>query len=253
MQAGKKGGAGSESPAALPVTAGQVPEKRKDYTDEERAALEAKLPKPAQKLEIPFKEGMDYLQAVSEQVHDPTSKAAVISNRVVKPELGELDLMATIRTLRAQVAEVQAGDMSQADRMLVAQAYTLDAIFSECLRMWLANQFTHHGVGQEYLKMAFKAQGQARCTWESLSKIKNPASPTFVRQANIANGPQQVNNGVSDSTTPASAPTPVREIENQPNELMGECNVLDTRAPEAAVAGDTAMGSVGKGHRSKDG
>jgi hypothetical protein len=64
-----------------------------------------------------------------------------------------------------------------------------------------------------------KARSQARTALESLSKIKNQPSPTYVRRANIANGPQQ-NNGVSENTTPATAPAPLRNAEPiRPNEL----------------------------------
>ncbi len=44
-----------------------------------------------------------------------------------------------------------------------------------------------------YMRLALKAQAQCRATLETLAKIKNP--PTlFAQQANIAHGPQQVNN-----------------------------------------------------------
>ena len=46
-----------------------------------------------------------------------------------------------------------------------------------------------------YMRLALKAQAQCRATVETLAEIKNP--PTlFARQANIAHGPQQVNNTV---------------------------------------------------------
>jgi hypothetical protein len=44
---------------------------------------------------------------------------------------------------------------------------------------------------QVNLRLAFKAQGQCRSTFETLALMKNP--PVFARNANIANGPQQVN------------------------------------------------------------
>jgi hypothetical protein len=42
------------------------------------------------------------------------------------------------------------------------------------------------------MRLAFKAQSQSRATIETLAAIKNPPV-VFTRQANIANGPQQVN------------------------------------------------------------
>jgi hypothetical protein len=49
-------------------------------------------------------------------------------------------------------------------------------------------------AAESYFKMALKAQNQCRMTLETLSNIKNPPV-VYAKQANIANGPQQVNNG----------------------------------------------------------
>ena len=45
-----------------------------------------------------------------------------------------------------------------------------------------------------YLRLALKAQAQCRTTVETLVEMKNPRPVAFVSQANISNGPQQVNN-----------------------------------------------------------
>jgi hypothetical protein len=45
--------------------------------------------------------------------------------------------------------------------------------------------------------IAFRAQSQCRATLATLAAIKNPTSEAFVNQANIAHGPQQVNNARS--------------------------------------------------------
>ena len=44
------------------------------------------------------------------------------------------------------------------------------------------------------MRIALRAQPQCRATLETLAAVKNPSSVAFVRQANIAHGPQQVNN-----------------------------------------------------------
>jgi hypothetical protein len=106
----------------------------------------------------------------------------------------------------------------------------------------------------DYLRSAMKAQSAARSAWESISKIHNPiGSATFVKQANIANGPQQVNNGVSDTTTAASAPAH-EQIANQPNELKGlDTDAMDRGAEEVPVGGDPPMAPMGESHRAQDG
>ena len=81
--------------------------------------------------------------------------------------------------------------------MLVAQAHTLDAVFHETLRR-SSNHMTagYLETAERYIKLGLKAQAQCRATLETLAKIKTP--PTlFAQQANIAHGPQQVNNTAS--------------------------------------------------------
>jgi len=176
--------------------------------------------KPSRKLELVVPKGESVLDASAVQAQDPVTKAAALATGgLLKPIFGDIDLTSSVRALQASVAEVQAGDMRQADRMLVAMANTLDNVFAECLRMWLANQFTNPTAAREYLQSALKTQSSARATWETISKIHNPiGSATFVKQANIANGPQQVNNG--DSATSTRDGAGVRESANKPIELM---------------------------------
>jgi hypothetical protein len=76
------------------------------------------------------------------------------------------------------------------------------------------------------MRLALKAQSQCRATLETLSVVKNPPSVAFVRQANIANGPQQVNNGPPSAADASRA----RETEIQPNKLLErrQNELLDT-------------------------
>jgi len=101
--------------------------------------------------------------------------------------------------LSEQTCASNSGDLQRAEAMLTTQAHTLDAIF---------NKLTQIAINAEcidcldrYLKFALRAQSQCRSTWEALSAIRHPPVMGYVRQANIANGPQQVNNA---STAPNS-------------------------------------------------
>ena len=90
------------------------------------------------------------------------------------------------------------------------------------------------------MRLALKAQSQARATAETLALMKNPMP--YIRQANIAHGPQQVNNG-----TPASA----GKNQSPPNELLEHQhgNTLDIGAQAAAGRADPAMATVEAEHR----
>ena len=57
-------------------------------------------------------------------------------------------------------------------------------------------------AAETYLRLALKAQAQCRATVEALAEIKNPRPVAFVKQANIAQGPQQVNNRIESGADP---------------------------------------------------
>jgi hypothetical protein len=91
-----------------------------------------------------------------------------------------------------------------------------------------------------YLRLGLKAQSQCRATLETLATIKNPQPVAFVRQANIAHGPQQVNN---DGAAPASR---ARESENPPNKVLEHQHAerLDFGTASAAIGSDPAMATL---------
>ncbi len=134
---------------------------------------------------------------------------------------GEADLAVTVADLREQVKEVWAGDMGRVEAMLYGQALTLQTIFTSLARK---------AVAQEYLKqfqvnltLALKAQAQCRATLAALAEIKNPRLVSFVQQANIANGPQQVNNAGTQASTQGTQPATYAHAEKKqdaPNELL---------------------------------
>lgn len=108
------------------------------------------------------------------------------------------------RCLLMQTEAINNGDMAQVEAMLMSQATALQTLFA---------RLTEKGMAQEYLpqfethmKLALRAQNQCRATLETLADIKNPPV-VYARQANIANGPQQVNNS-------NVVPSQGREIQN---------------------------------------
>lgn len=160
-------------------------------------------------------------------------------------EGNSLDLDALVVEMQNQAARVHSGSMERGEAMLIAQAHTLDALFSNLARRSVANMHAGHGeAADRYMRFALKAQSQCRTTVETLAEIKNPRPVAFVKQANISNGPQQVNNGIP-------APAHAGEIINQSNELSGGGNELlpDTRASQDARRINQEMEAVGEIHR----
>ena len=96
---------------------------------------------------------------------------------------------------------------------------------------------------EAHMRLALKAQSQCRATLETLATIKNPPV-VIARQANIAQGPQQVNNGMMPAAEPRAG---AGKTEKPQNKLSGGSNELlpDTGTPGAAVGSDPAMATVG--------
>ncbi len=85
--------------------------------------------------------------------------------------------------------------MKGIESMLFAQALTLQATFKALSGRAAANASKYLAATDTYLRLALTAQGQCRATLETLATIKNPRPVAFVKQANLSNGLQQVNNG----------------------------------------------------------
>ena len=85
----------------------------------------------------------------------------------------------------------------------------------------------------------------SRATITALVDLKYPRQATYVKQANIAHGAQQVNNGTApqaNGVNYAQAHTPAKEIENSQNKLLEathaqQGNRMDNRAPQKAKRG----------------
>ncbi len=122
-------------------------------------------------------------------------------------QAGDADLGDLLKLLREEVKKVaQDGDMKPAEAMLYGQALALQTIFTSlACRAATDDRLKHFQVN---MSLALKAQAQCRATLEALALVKNPMP--YIRQANIAHGPQQVNNAGSGAGN----------FRNEPNELL---------------------------------
>ena len=157
---------------------------------------------------------------VARKLTRPEVQAATVIQRF---EGDNHEVNALIEELSEQVAAVNRGDMSRPEAMLVAQSHTLDEIFAALARRAQANISEGYSeAGERYMRLAFKAQSQCRTTIETLTEIKNPRPVAFVRQANISNGPQQINNGQTDPNfrTHTRAHAGAGDIENPQSKLL---------------------------------
>lgn len=180
-------------------------------------------------------------QASAKLFLSPSVNAAAVAIEYLKQPFGdEQDMGALVDCLSGSVKDVWAGDMRRAEAMLYGQATALQAIFTNLARRANSQQYLKHL--ETYLRLALKAQSQCRATLETLATIK--AGPAiFARQANIAHGPQQVNNGL-----PADKCARAGETESAKTELLGASDGerLDTGTTSASGRSNPALETVGE-------
>ncbi len=189
----------------------------------------------------------DKAVTIARTILRPTVQAAETLQEYGK-RYGNLDLSGLIDALTAQTKAATDGDLGRGEAMLAAQAHVLDAVFNNLARR--ANNAEYMNNFDCFLKLALRAQSQCRATWETLATMKNPPVMGYVRQANIAHGPQQVNNAAAA----AGDPSRPRENTDMQSKLLEENSGerLDIGAAGAAGRANPAMAPLGKVDRTKD-
>lgn len=154
-----------------------------------------------------------------------------------------LEITDLIAEMRATSQEVNGGNLTKIEDMLVHQALALDAIFNNMAQVAGRSEYLKNM--ETYMRLALKVQAQARATAEALALLKNPMP--YIKQANISGGPQQVNNGPASAAGAGNSQTLQNELlEHQHG------NYLDTGAKGAAGGADPHLEAVGAVNRAKD-
>ena len=152
-------------------------------------------------IEVVCQEGEDFEAAKIRMMIGPHLANARAAVQFAGKQSGEsLPIGPFAAALVKSAERVNAGNMEDVEATLVNQAVTLNVMFGELGRIAISNMGSNPEASERFLRMALKAQNQCRMTLETLSNMKNPPV-IYARQANIANGAQQVNNGPVPSTS----------------------------------------------------
>jgi hypothetical protein len=174
----------------------------------------------------------------------------------------DVDLGTMVETLQTTIADVSGGDLGKLEAMLVAQATALQTMFTSMARRAASQEYIKNMA--TYMTLALKAQAQSRATISALVDLKYPKQATFIKQANVAHGPQQVNNGAGpaevsaslDAHTHAAKPKPdqpeLLEADHGGTQMDGRTTPAAARSHPAvealgAVNGATKRGRKGNG------
>ena len=175
-------------------------------------------------------------QTKEEALAEFNSKSEFLSTGVKESfdiGLGEdFNFQSTMQVLEKTIAQIQSGDLSKIEEMCISQAVALEVMFTSLARRAKAQEKLLQY--ETHMRFALKAQNQCRATLQALVQLKQPSQTTFVKQANIAQGHQQVNNLAEKNITPQ-------------NELLkdsyAELNTGTTTTPKGI---DTTLEALGK-------
>lgn len=120
--------------------------------------------------------------------------------------------------------EVVDGNLGRLERMLTSQAIALDTIFNKLAIRAANSEYMKNYEG--FMRLAFKAQAQARSTVEALAMLKHPQP--YISQTNIGQvGHNQVNNAyaITSSNTDIPMATVAEDLDIAPNKLLDKVTV----------------------------
>lgn len=165
------------------------------------------------------------------------STAKTMNFRGVLPD-EDISVQYAKEMLEEVFQQVKSGDLSIAEEMLTSQAFALNVAFNS-LAVRAARQ-QDASTMQMLMNLCLKAQNQSRSTLDSLIQLKQPSQTTFVKQANITNGHQQVNNLGEKNITPQ-------------NQLLEQSNErLDSGTQTTPKRKNSELEAMAKVHRRKN-
>ena len=166
-------------------------------------------------------------------------------NNVGGTELGRDTGTAICQALDERIKKIQDGDLGLVESMLFSQATALQTMFTSLVRRSVAQDYLKQY--QAYMGLALKAQAQSRATLEALIELKQPRQKaTFVKQANIAAGHQQVNNTYATASAHTSIISHTENSQADLNKLLeaDHGQRLDFGAQGQAVRADQDLETV---------
>jgi hypothetical protein len=198
--------------------------------------------------------GQTEAQALSRAALRPTINGASVIEAYQGNLMGkDVDLSELVAGLSESCKSVKDGDLSTLEAMLLSQATSLQTMFASLARRAATQE--HLRQYETFMGLALKAQSQSRATISALVDLKYPRQATFVKQANIAHGPQQVNNGAAAGADPAQF-AHGKKTESEQNKLLeaehGQPGKrMDTRAAQKAERSYQAVETVESVQRAK--
>lgn len=119
-------------------------------TTKRKSTAPASAPAKANVLTVTEDEGKTRERQKAELGLSPVVANAVTSSNFAKGSFGMVELSEAVGVMREKVAKVKAGDLSDVEATLTAQAATLDTVFNELARRAALNMGEHLSASETY-------------------------------------------------------------------------------------------------------
>ena len=190
-------------------------------------------------------EGVTIEQVATRYMLDPKTLGAMVVDGNSSSVSDQMDFEYAREVIGLGIEEIKNGDLSKLEEMLYSQAVALNMLFANLSRK--ASIQTNVDVRSAIANLALKSQNQSRNTIQTLINLKQPSQTSFIKQqTNVANGHQQINNGVIPSSS--------EKLLNQPNELLevSDGKRLDKGTKAKATRVDSELEALGAINRGKN-
>jgi hypothetical protein len=196
-------------------------------------------------IKIPHQDEVTIEQVATEYFLDPKTLGALAVDGNTASVSTQVDMEFARGVIGKGIEEIRRGDLSNLEAMLYSQAVALNMMFTSLSRR--ASIQHDFDIKASITSLALKSQNQSRNTIQTLINLKQPNQTAFIKQqTNVANGHQQINNGVTQLSP--------EKLLNQQNELLEVNHVkwLD-RGKKAKTKGvNTELEALGEVHRGKN-
>lgn len=196
-------------------------------------------------IKIPHQDGVTIEQVATEYVLDPQTLGALVIDGNTASVSTQIDMEFARGVIGKGIEEIKRGDLSNLEAMLYSQAVALNVMFTSLSRR--ASIQHDFDIKASITSLALKSQNQSRNTIQTLINLKQPNQTSFIKQqTNVANGHQQINNGVEKASP--------EKLLNESIELLevnhGKWLDGGTKAKTKGV--NSELEALGEVHRGKD-
>ncbi len=136
-------------------------------------------------------------QAVARKLTGPFTRHGLVTSEACSRLVNSFDggnkpcLVDYAYAIKERADKAATGDLDSSSALLMAQALSLDGIFTEYARIALVNVTSNMDASERYMRLALKAQANSRATIEALAKLHQPREQT-VRHVHVNEGGQAV-------------------------------------------------------------